>query len=181
MESFHPHKTILYWATVYVDVQSYQSLYYVSSRERPWRHWPHPRIHAARRILYASISVFLSERAENTRVSRAMTSVFPRNTRWCHGRSRGETKYTLYLSDYMHLIMDMSRTKSNCILLENIINWKQYSEIQILYNTVQHKRNWPISYCLNIYQQRSQSNLEYIHYRFICFRPLHIYYFQCLQ
>ena len=37
-------------------------LYFVSSRERPWRHWARPRIHAARRILYASIPVFLFER-----------------------------------------------------------------------------------------------------------------------
>ena len=37
-------------------------LYFVSSRERPWRHWAHPGIHAARRILYASIPVFLFER-----------------------------------------------------------------------------------------------------------------------
>ena len=38
------------------------NLYFVSSRERPWRHWARPMIHAARRILYASISVFLFER-----------------------------------------------------------------------------------------------------------------------
>ena len=31
---------------------------------------------------------------ENTQVARAMTSVFLWNTRWRHGRSRGETKYT---------------------------------------------------------------------------------------
>ena len=31
---------------------------------------------------------------ENTQVAHAMTSVFLRNTRWCHGRSRGETKYS---------------------------------------------------------------------------------------
>ena len=33
---------------------------------------------------------------ENTQVVRAMTSVFLRNTRWHHGRSRGETKYSLW-------------------------------------------------------------------------------------
>ena len=32
---------------------------------------------------------------ENTQVARAMSSVFLRNTRWRHGRSRGETKYRL--------------------------------------------------------------------------------------
>ena len=36
-------------------------LYFVSSKERPWRHWAHPRIHAARCMLYASIPVFLFE------------------------------------------------------------------------------------------------------------------------
>ena len=37
-------------------------LYFVSSRELPWRHWSRPRIHAAKRILYAWIPVFLFER-----------------------------------------------------------------------------------------------------------------------
>ena len=63
-------------------------LYFVSSRA-------HPRIHAARRILYTSIHSwcsFLNAR-ENTQVARAMTSVFLRNARWRQGRSRGETKY----------------------------------------------------------------------------------------
>ena len=31
----------------------------------------------------------------NTQVAHAVTSVFPRNTRWRHGRSRDETKYSL--------------------------------------------------------------------------------------
>ena len=57
--------------------------------------WARPRIHAARRMLYASIPVFLFLNAwENTHVACAMTSVFLRNTRWRHGRSWGETKYT---------------------------------------------------------------------------------------
>ena len=68
-------------------------LYFVLSRERPWRHWSRPRIHAARLILYASISVFLLNAWENTQVAHAVTSVFLRNTRWRHGRSWGETKY----------------------------------------------------------------------------------------
>ena len=38
---------------------------------------------------------------ENTQVARAMTSVFVWNTRWCHGHSRGETKYR----DIWHCIM----------------------------------------------------------------------------
>ena len=33
--------------------------------------------------------------SENTQVARAMTSVFVWNTRWRHGRSRGETKYSM--------------------------------------------------------------------------------------
>ena len=38
-------------------------LYFVSSsRERLWRHWAGPRIHAARCILYSLIPVFLFER-----------------------------------------------------------------------------------------------------------------------
>ena len=37
-------------------------LYFVSSQERPWRHWALPNIHAARRILCASTPVFLFER-----------------------------------------------------------------------------------------------------------------------
>ena len=41
-------------------------LYFVSSRERQWRHWACPRIHASRRILYASIPVFLFERVKKT-------------------------------------------------------------------------------------------------------------------
>ena len=41
-------------------------LYFVSSRERQWHHWwARPRIHAARRNLYASIPVFLFERVRN--------------------------------------------------------------------------------------------------------------------
>ena len=31
-------------------------------QEKPWRHWARPRIHAERRIHYASITVFLFER-----------------------------------------------------------------------------------------------------------------------
>ena len=47
---------------VILTQQSYRVYYtFVSSQERPWRHWSRPRIHAARRILYASILVFLFE------------------------------------------------------------------------------------------------------------------------
>ena len=63
---------------------SKKQLYFVSSRERPWRHWERPRIHASRRILYASIQVFLFERV------RKHTSC----ARWRHGHSWGETKYS---------------------------------------------------------------------------------------
>ena len=38
----------------------------VSSWERPWHHWVHPRIHAARRILYASIPHCFLNVWENT-------------------------------------------------------------------------------------------------------------------
>ena len=37
-------------------------VYFVSSREQPWRHWGRHMIYAARRILYASILWFLFER-----------------------------------------------------------------------------------------------------------------------
>ena len=37
------------------------TLYFVSSRERPWRHWARPRIYASRHIIYALIPVFLFE------------------------------------------------------------------------------------------------------------------------
>ena len=41
---------------------------------------------------------------ENTQVACAMKSVFLRNTRWCHGRSRDETKYSrLSLLDLLFL------------------------------------------------------------------------------
>ena len=69
------------------------SLYlnFVSSRERLWCHWTRQRIHAARRILYASIPVFLFERVRNH------TSCARNDNRipcWRHGHSWGETKYT---------------------------------------------------------------------------------------
>ena len=38
-------------------------LYFVSSRERPWRHWSRQRIYAAWGIIYASIPGFFFERA----------------------------------------------------------------------------------------------------------------------
>ena len=49
-------------------------------------------------FIYASISVFLFERMWKTQVAHAITSVFLLNMRWRHGRSRGETKYSLRLS-----------------------------------------------------------------------------------
>ena len=51
-----------------------RSLYFVSSRERPWRHWACPRIHAARRIHYASIPVFLFEHVKKLRARRPASS-----------------------------------------------------------------------------------------------------------
>ena len=59
-----------------------QPLYFVSSQERPWRHWARPRIHAARRILYASISVFLFERVR-------------KHTKYARGCKRLPLKYAL--------------------------------------------------------------------------------------
>ena len=46
-------------------------LYFVSSRERPWRHWVRLRIHTARRILYASIPVFFFWTCEKAHKLRA--------------------------------------------------------------------------------------------------------------
>ena len=43
------------------------TLYFVLSRERLWRHWARPRIHAAS-ILYASIPVFLFERVRKQKL-----------------------------------------------------------------------------------------------------------------
>ena len=73
------------------------NIHVVLSREWPWRHWACPRIHAARRILYASIPAVVPfwTREKTHKFSRAMTSVFLQNTRWHHGRSRGETKYSM--------------------------------------------------------------------------------------
>ena len=45
-----------------VNLKCGYSLYFVSSRERPWRHRARSMIHATRRMLYASIPVFLFER-----------------------------------------------------------------------------------------------------------------------
>ena len=77
---------------------AHQNSYTLSHPENDrdaWRYWARTRIHAAKRILYASIPVFLIECVrKHTIVARAMTSVFLRNARWRHGRSRGETKYS---------------------------------------------------------------------------------------
>ena len=64
-----------------LELQGPTILHSVSSRERPWRHWSRPRIHAARPILYASISAFLFEMCEKTHKLRArwQASVFLRN------------------------------------------------------------------------------------------------------
>ena len=72
-------------------------LHFVSSRERPWRHWESSRIHATRRILYASIPCSFFNAREDAKVARAMTltSVFLWNARWRHGLIRDETKYSL--------------------------------------------------------------------------------------
>ena len=60
----------------------YITLYFVSSRERQWRHWARPRIHAAgASFMHQSRCSFLNA-WENTQVARAMTSVFVWNTRW---------------------------------------------------------------------------------------------------
>ena len=63
-------------------------LYFVSSRERPWRHWARP----------------IDTRCKTHRlcINRAVTSVYLLNTRWRHGRSRGETKYKCQI-DYWHV------------------------------------------------------------------------------
>ena len=82
-------------------------LYFVSSWERPWHHWARPRIHAARRILYASIPVFPLERVRK-HTTRAMTSVFLWNTHWRHGRSRGETKHSQSAGCYANLFCSAS-------------------------------------------------------------------------
>ena len=82
------------WNSFKFFSQSVLCLYFVSSRERSWRHWACSRIHATRRILYASIPVFLFERVRRHTVARAMTIIFLWYARWRHGRSQGETKYS---------------------------------------------------------------------------------------
>ena len=73
------------------------TLYFVSSRERPWRHWSRPRIHLQdASFMHQSRCSFLNV-WENTQVACVVTSVFLRNTRWRHGRSWGETKYSCNL------------------------------------------------------------------------------------
>ena len=42
--------------------QSVNCLYFVSFRERPWRHWVRQRKYAAKRIIYESIPEFFFER-----------------------------------------------------------------------------------------------------------------------
>ena len=56
---------------------------------------------------------------ENTKVARTMTSVFLRNTRWRHGRSRGETKYrpNEWTDHYQQCI--------NSFRLSNSVHWCQ--------------------------------------------------------
>ena len=80
------------WGWITLGVSSYT----LSHPEKD-RDWARPRIHAARRILYyASILVFLFERVrQHTSCARDDKHLFVWNTRWRHGRSRGETKYSL--------------------------------------------------------------------------------------
>ena len=72
-------------------------IYFVSYRKRPWRHSACRRINAAKRSICASIPgrVSFLNAWENTDVTRAITSVLFCTTRWRHGRSRGETKYSI--------------------------------------------------------------------------------------
>ena len=58
-----------------------------------------PRIHAARGIMrYSLLNVW-----KRRKMARAITSVFIRNTRWGHSRSRGETKYRLSCLTYLDI------------------------------------------------------------------------------
>ena len=70
----------------------------VSSWEQLWHHWVHQRIHAAKRILYASISVFLFERVRKRTSCERDNKRILWNTRWRHGCSWGETKYNVQLN-----------------------------------------------------------------------------------
>ena len=80
---------------LHVVNSSHWVLYFVSSRERPWRHWLRQRIYAARRIICASIPGFSFECWGNHMFTPVVISMlFLWNTRWRHGRSRGETKYS---------------------------------------------------------------------------------------
>ena len=104
----------------HIENYSNTLLYFVSSRERPWRHWARPRTHAARRILFLRQSrcSFLNV-WDNTQVARPMTSVFTRNTRWRHSHSRGETKCSnivLETSNLVKWIMEGKKTTWICII-----------------------------------------------------------------
>ena len=47
--------------------ENHNILYFVSSRERPWRHWACQRIHAARRILYLGVPFWTREKTHRLR------------------------------------------------------------------------------------------------------------------
>ena len=92
----------LFWDTVCIHTTSpatsNSSLYFVSSRERPWCHSARRRINATKRILRASIpggALLWLNVWENTQVTREITNVLFCTTRWRHGRPRGETKYRM--------------------------------------------------------------------------------------
>ena len=53
---------------------------------------------------------------ENTQVARAMTSVFLQNTRWRHGRTRDETKYSVFCIDTSHIMS---------VYTSNFVQWHQ--------------------------------------------------------
>ena len=69
---------------------------------------------------------------ENTYVARAITiSAFLRNTRWRHGRSRGETKYSALLFIYIKKLNDLG------LIIIVTWNWKQSLNIMRNQLTVQ--------------------------------------------
>ena len=73
----------------------YHTIYFVSSREQPWRHWANEmeiRCKTNPLIMRPSRDSFLNA-CENTHVTRTIIGIFLWNTRWRHGRSQGETKY----------------------------------------------------------------------------------------
>ena len=98
-------------------IQSIQGfwLYFVSSRERPWRrHWSRPRIHAARRILYASICVPFWTR-EKTHKLRAQ---------WQALTSRSLSRWDKVYRDWQ-----WSKNKTHVSVLTNVISRTAYTSV----------------------------------------------------